>query len=327
MAPAISIIMPVFRDKEFVAEAMDSILAQDFTNFELIVIDDCGEDGAMDVVRSYDDPRIRVFRNAVNSGPAVSRNVGLDNAKGEILACMDADDIVERDWLSKQYAEMLKNPELAVLSCDLRHFGLRSGIHTCYQKPASIAAALPLDCPLHNPGALIRKRLLDEKRIRYNDTLRFGIDYQLWADLWLAGLPMRGSGACLCHYRTSEGNISTTKAAAREKLVGALRLKLLGTFGFSPTAEALPWLLRSRLLTKNLPPEDFAALRRLAVELLKLKTPAPHIWRHEVAKFLVSLMPRAKGLKGQLHNLESLLKISPRLAFLFVKGRLFGIKE
>lgn len=87
----ISIIIPLYNKERFVGDAISSILDQDYSNFEIIVINDGSTDGSLEVVRSIQDPRIRVF-SIKNSGPGATRNYGIGYAKGEWVMLLDADD-------------------------------------------------------------------------------------------------------------------------------------------------------------------------------------------------------------------------------------------
>ncbi len=87
-----SIILTTYNRVELLKRAIDSVLQQTFTDFELIIVDDCSTDSTQFQINSYIDPRIRYFRNSMNSGVSVSRNVGISQAKGTYLAFLDDDD-------------------------------------------------------------------------------------------------------------------------------------------------------------------------------------------------------------------------------------------
>ena len=91
--PLISIIMPVYNRENVVMNAINSVLNQSYDNFELIIIDDCSNDGTSDILNNLSDSRINVFYNNVNMGSSKSRNVGLDNSTGEIIAYLDSDNL------------------------------------------------------------------------------------------------------------------------------------------------------------------------------------------------------------------------------------------
>ncbi|MDG4953473.1 glycosyltransferase family 2 protein [Actinobacillus equuli] len=103
MMPLISIIMPVYNAEEYIEEAIKSVLDQTYSNWELILVDDCSTDNSCNVIQKYLlDARIKFFRNKINSGPALTRNLALDNANGEYITFLDSDDFWEKTKLEKQ---------------------------------------------------------------------------------------------------------------------------------------------------------------------------------------------------------------------------------
>lgn len=105
----VSIIMPSYNTGRFIAESIESVVAQTYTNWELIVVDDCSTDDTDSVVARFNDNRIRYFKNEKNSGAAVSRNKALREAKGEWIAFLDSDDLWMPQKLEKQLAFMQDN--------------------------------------------------------------------------------------------------------------------------------------------------------------------------------------------------------------------------
>lgn len=107
----VSIIMPTYKCGRFIAESIRSVQSQTYQNWELIIVDDCSEDGTIGIVQDIQkgDHRIHVFSNAQNSGAAVSRNVALKEAKGRWIAFLDSDDLWEPTKLEKQIMFMEEN--------------------------------------------------------------------------------------------------------------------------------------------------------------------------------------------------------------------------
>lgn len=106
----VSIIMPSYNTGRFISETIESVLAQSYTNWELIIVDDCSKDNTDEVVNQYfADTRIRYIKNEINSGAAISRNRALREAKGKWIAFLDSDDLWEKDKLEKQIAFMENN--------------------------------------------------------------------------------------------------------------------------------------------------------------------------------------------------------------------------
>ncbi len=105
----VSIIMPAYNCEKYIAEAIRSVLAQTYTGWELIIVDDCSTDNTAAIIASFDDPRIVYQRNKHNMGAALTRNEALRIAKGEYIAFLDADDLWATDKLEKQIRFMQDN--------------------------------------------------------------------------------------------------------------------------------------------------------------------------------------------------------------------------
>ena len=110
MSGLVSIIMPSYNTGGFIKDSIESVIAQSYSNWELIIVDDCSSDNTDDVVGQYlSDTRIRYLKNDKNSGAAVSRNRALREAKGKWIAFLDSDDLWEPQKLEKQVAFMESN--------------------------------------------------------------------------------------------------------------------------------------------------------------------------------------------------------------------------
>lgn len=110
MNDLVSIIMPSYNTGRFIKETIESVLAQSYPTWELIIVDDCSTDNTDEVVNQYlADERIRYIKNDTNSGAAVSRNRALREAKGKWIAFLDSDDLWEADKLQKQIIFMKDN--------------------------------------------------------------------------------------------------------------------------------------------------------------------------------------------------------------------------
>lgn len=118
-SPLISIVMPAYNAEKFIRKSIDSILAQTYTNFELLVADDCSKDNTRAVIESYTDPRIKLHHNAENSGYLKTCNKLLGLSKGEYLSFMDADDYSHPERFAIQLQTLQNNPDYAVCGCNL----------------------------------------------------------------------------------------------------------------------------------------------------------------------------------------------------------------
>lgn len=99
----VSIVMPSYNCEKYIEASIKSVLSQTYTNWELLIVDDCSQDNTLKIIESFADKRIQLFVNEHNSGAAISRNIALAKAKGKWIAFLDADDI----WLTTKLEEQL----------------------------------------------------------------------------------------------------------------------------------------------------------------------------------------------------------------------------
>src|SRR5690606_34870006 len=111
----VTVFMAAYNATPYIAQAIQSILNQSFRDFELLIVDDGSTDNTVEIINSFDDPRIRLIENDSNKGLGFTRNIALKEAKGEFLAILDADDIAFPKRLEKQVNHFFINPKLAVL--------------------------------------------------------------------------------------------------------------------------------------------------------------------------------------------------------------------
>lgn len=109
MQDLVSIIMPSYNTAPYIKKTIESVLAQSYRNWELLIVDDCSDDNTDEIINLFHDPRIQYFKNDQNSGAAVSRNRALREAKGRFIAFLDSDDLWMPQKLEKQIMFMEKN--------------------------------------------------------------------------------------------------------------------------------------------------------------------------------------------------------------------------
>lgn len=111
----VSVIISVYNREKYIEECIESILNQDFTNFELIVVDDGSTDKTLEILNNFNDDRIRVIKLPVNCGIGTAKNVALSSANGEYIAIMDSDDVAVPYRLTKQVDFLDQNTEIDIL--------------------------------------------------------------------------------------------------------------------------------------------------------------------------------------------------------------------
>lgn len=180
MTCRVSVLMAVYNGEQYLREAINSILDQTFTDFEYIIVDDGSTDRSLQIINSYQDPRIKVIRNPHNVGLTRSLNQGLDLACGEYIARMDSDDISLPERLAKQVAYMDAHPEVAVSGTWAKNINSQ-GVVTGERK---MPVGKDLDhhywrpSPIIHPSAIIRRSHLDG--LRYDEQIRYAQDFDLW---------------------------------------------------------------------------------------------------------------------------------------------------
>ena len=202
--PKISVIMPAYNAEKYIKEAIDSILAQTFSDFEFIILDDGSTDGTAEIVRSYSDKRIRFVQNEHNLGIANTLNRGLDLAQGEYIARMDADDISLPERFEKQVSFMDKHPKTAVCATAIQCFGARNEQRIFSESASDLNIDLLFGCCFAHPSVMMRASDIGNG---YDPAFDKMEDYELWCRVAknhdLASLP-----EILLKYRIHPGQVT-----------------------------------------------------------------------------------------------------------------------
>ncbi len=181
----VTVLMPVYNGEKYLQEAIESILNQTFTDFELIIINDGSTDSTLDIIMSYKDPRIRLVQNESNLKLIVSLNKGIGLANGMYIARMDSDDVSLPQRLEKQVAFMDSHPEVGVCGTGIRTIDLNGEIIGEYLFPSShnvIKWRLFFDSPIVHPSTIMRRELLVQIG-GYDIYSEYVEDYDLWIRL------------------------------------------------------------------------------------------------------------------------------------------------
>ena len=183
MDPVVSIIIPVYNKQDYIRETIDSVLIQDFDNFEIIVVDDGSTDSSLEVVRSFNDQRLQVFSQS-NTGVERARNFGFSKSFGSLIIFLDADDLMSKDRLRKQIERFGSNQELSLLGTWANVID-NSGKVIGSICPPVLNGALQLAHLFRNQfvcsSVMIRRSAIDGGII-FDESrgARFAEDYDLW---------------------------------------------------------------------------------------------------------------------------------------------------
>jgi len=188
--PKVSVIMPVYNGERFIAEAIDSVLAQSLTDWELIVVDDGSTDRTPEVLKRYADPRILTIRQQ-NQGEGGARNAGLDHVCGTYVGFLDADDLYLSNALADFVAGFEAHPKIEVLFSDgyfcdeekhpLMRFGdHRPGLFTGYILEPLVLWPSVVSVPTM---MMVRQSTLELYEARFDPSLKYGVDWDFWTQL------------------------------------------------------------------------------------------------------------------------------------------------
>ena len=222
--PRVTILMPVYNAAAYVREAVESILAQTFKNFELLAINDGSTDATAHILRTFDDKRVRVLDNNENLGIIQTMNLGLDAARSEYVARMDGDDICHHNRLELQVRFLDTNPGVDICGGSISVFGKgkRPSILKHPTDDNYIRCAFLSHNPMANPTVMFRREPVLATGERYLSDFEWVEDYDFFErlsnTLRFGNLP-----DVLLDYRIHDTQVTQQKASAMRD--GAARVR------------------------------------------------------------------------------------------------------
>jgi len=178
--PSVSVIIPTYNRGHVLPDAIESVFTQDFSDYELIVIDDGSTDRTVTILDGYPN-RVKVYRQ-INQGVSAARNHGIAVSSGRLIAFLDSDDLWLPQKLSVQVDFFNSNPE--ALICQTQEIWIRNGVRVNpkkrHQKPSGHIFKKSLELCLVSPSAvMLRRRLFDSVGL-FDESLPACEDYDLW---------------------------------------------------------------------------------------------------------------------------------------------------
>jgi glycosyltransferase involved in cell wall biosynthesis len=230
--PIISVIMSVYNTPEkYLRESIESILNQSFRNFEFIIINDGSSKENVNVIKSYEDKRIKLINNTINVGLTKSLNIGISNARGKYIARMDSDDISISNRFEKQLEYMEKNEDVIVLGGFAIELGnnlnLNGNILDDFEKTK--IRLLFYNATFPHATAFIRKEALDKHKLNYDENILKAQDYALWADCLKYG-KIASISEVLILYRIHENQITNKNKGEQSNFSNIIKLNQLRNF-------------------------------------------------------------------------------------------------
>lgn len=211
MKPLVSIIMPTYNCAEFIEESIISVIKQTYTNWELIIIDDCSTDNTEEVVKKYckRDSRIKYLKLDENSGAAIARNKGIEQAQGKYIAFLDSDDLWMEEKLEKQISFMEQNKYNFTCTnyIQIDEKGKENGVIIKVKKKVDYNGVL-LSCPIGNSTVVYNAEELGKFEV---PNIRKRNDDALWLQILKKEKYAYGLDEVLVKYRIRSNSLSSNK--------------------------------------------------------------------------------------------------------------------
>lgn len=244
--PLVSIIVPVYNAERYVAKTIESVLNQTFTDYELILINDCSTDNSLEIIEPYlKDERIRLINNETNLRAAKSRNKGIDLAQGRYIAYIDADDL----WLPEKLSEQLKfmKEQDCAFSCTAYEFGDDQAVGTGrivkvlprmnYRK--ALSRTIIFTSTVMMDSAKISKELMYMPNVPSEDTA-------CWWQILRNGFDVYGCQKVLTIYRRPAESLSSNKKVALYRIWNLYR-NIEGLGVIASAVNFVFWAIRATL--------------------------------------------------------------------------------
>lgn len=237
-APAVSVIVPAHNAAPYIAPALDSVFAQTFTDYEVIVVND-GSPDTPELERALEPYRDRIlYLKQENQGPSAARNAGVDKARAAYVAFLDSDDLWLPDYLAAQMAALAENPSLDLIYADALLFGesVPPGLTFMQAAPSRgpvtfesllrFECCIITSCVVARRSALVDAGLFDPKFLRSED-------YDLWLRLAHRGGQIAYQRKVIARHRAHGASLAADSILMFESLIEVYQ-KIANTLSVSP---------------------------------------------------------------------------------------------
>ena len=302
MGIEVTVFMPVYNCEKYLEEAIKSILNQNFKNFELLIINDGSTDKSYDILKRFNDNRIRIYNNERNMGLPYTRNKGLKLARGRYLALMDADDISKPNRLEKQVEFLNNNIDVDIVASNvdwlIDNKLKKSKKYFFNYDNANIG--LMFRNVIINSSSMIRMDLIKRYNIIYKEEYFVGQDYAFWVDCQDKA-NLRILGESLLIYRYGHDNITKKSREnnylKRKNILDKTRIRSLKKNGFNldiKEYETFNKVFSDPVMKNSF--EDFKACKNILNKMLKIneemskfdKVEFSNVMKYELTNTLLS---------------------------------------
>ena len=309
--PLISCIMSCYERYDYLLEAVDSILAQSYANFEIIVVlEKSSEQSDIEkVLKSLKDDRIKIIKNTKKLGFPASLNVGIDAAKGMYIARMDDDDISLPCRFATQVKFMEKNNDIGIVGSAMVVFGQENSFAPVFCDSEYLKASTLVESPFKHPTVMMRKNLLDKYKLRY-DPDYFTEDYELWSravyDFPTANIPE----ALVC-YRAHNQQATSSGTNSNEQKIHTSHKKVMAKqiekyLGLRLTDNELELLQTRKGYNDAIPDKNgIARLKKKAVEKIIEANRKSGVYDNEILAYILGKRDNGVFETINPHNTEN----------------------
>ncbi len=301
----VTVFVPVYNAEKYIESCMDSVLAQTYKNWELLLIDDGSTDGSAEKIRAYSDRRIRFYQNDGNRGIPYTRNRGLELARGKYIAFLDADDVSHPRRLERSVRFLQRHLEYQVMGGMFDYIVDQAVKQGSRQLKAVVCR--DYDCvfcsPLVNSTAMVDMDLVRKQNIRYNSSYFVAQDYDFFCQC-LKYTSIARIRDKLTGYRTGHENVTARskkeKADKRKNIIRQIRINALNYLNLELSE-------KDRLIFLSLSEEEKLLqgleYRELAGILAKIGKTIPDIkrkeWNLTSQKMMTNLIIRGNASKKE----------------------------
>jgi glycosyltransferase involved in cell wall biosynthesis len=230
ISPLLSVILPVYNAQDFINETIKSVLDQSFKDFELIIIDDGSTDNSENIILSFQDSRIKFFKNVKNLKLIETLNLGITNSKGKYIARIDADDIAYVDRFKVQIDFLELNPDYGLVGTFVKEFGDSDKEIIYPSEDHDIRYSMIFYNPFVHSSIMIRKSVLIENSLSFHKEMIHVEDYDLWIRI-LKYTKGKNIPLVLVKYRVHSQQISNVYQEIQRKNTFKIQLNYLIDLG------------------------------------------------------------------------------------------------
>lgn len=233
-APAISVLMPVYNGGSYLSAAIESILNQDFTDFEFLLINDGSTDNSEQIILSYTDPRILYIKNETNIRLIATLNKGIELCRGKYIVRMDADDISEQSRLKIQYAFMESQPDVALCGSWFKLFGEQHSTIKYTGQHNTIRMKMLYQCHFCHPSVIMRTAVIKQIEPKFDAAFIHAEDYEFFSRI-CEKFKVANIQQALLQYRFHTGSVSAQNKNTQVNNSSVIKKRMFAKMGIEAT--------------------------------------------------------------------------------------------